>query len=94
MIISANARTQITLVDLAEIVYSAGGLELALSSQAAVQMDSEPWNQSTEVGSPAGTRPTTPVSLYQTNAVCFKILRFVNWERVRSGAVSYMAVNY
>jgi HK97 family phage major capsid protein len=94
MIISKNAGARIVLADLNEVGYAAGGLEIALSSQAAVQMDDAPTNQSTNVGSPEGTSPTSVVSLFQANATAFRVTRFLNWEVVRSGAVTHMTVAY
>lgn len=43
-------------------------------------------------GSPAAPVPTTVVSLYQTNSVCFRAWRFLNWTVARSGAVVYASL--
>jgi hypothetical protein len=89
VIVNPNIGNQIVLADLAEVAYAAGDLEMDLAEQAAVQMDDAPTNASSPV--PVAT---SLVSLWQTNSVALKVLRFANWQVVRGGAVAYMPVTF
>ena len=79
---------QITLVDFSEIAYAASPLELDLSEQASVEMESAPTN-AVLGGSPLAPIPTETVSLFQSNSTAFRCWRFLNWSVCRSGAVVY-----
>lgn len=79
-ITSAAVSTTITLIDPAQVlVADDGGGALEVSRQASVEMETAP-------GSPA----TTLVSLWQNNLACLKLSRYVNWQRVRDGAVQIL----
>lgn len=82
---------QLTLVDLPEVAFVDTSIDVEASQSATVQMENRPSNASANDGSPAGPTPTTLVSLYQTNSVGVKALRFVNWA-VRSGSVAYLTL--
>jgi hypothetical protein len=87
LILSANSPQQITLVDAAHVLYSdTGGVDLSISTQAAIQMDS------------AHTDPavaaTVFVALYQRNLWAVKVLRWIAWLRALSGSVAHMMVAY
>lgn len=61
-----------------------GGFELALSTEASLQMDNAPSMDS--------TTPTASqlVSMFQTNSAAFRAERALNWSRRRASAVAYM----
>lgn len=61
-----------------------GGLTVDASREASIQMLDNPTNNAA-----AGT-PTTMVSMFQTNSVAIKAVRFINWKKRRSTAVSYI----
>jgi hypothetical protein len=81
---------QVTLADLAQIPYAAGPLELDLSEEATLEME-DPTTNAVADGSPDAPVPTQVVSLYQANAVAFKISRLSNWLAT-SGSVAYTVV--
>ena len=82
----------VTLADLSAIAYAAGPLEVTRSEQATVEMDSAPSN-AVAGGSPAAPVPTQTVSLWQNNAIAFKLSRFLSWSVVRDTAVVTMTLN-
>lgn len=61
-----------------------GGMDVSVSREAALQMDDAPTN---DTPTPTGTSLT---SLWQTESVGIKLVRFVNWKRRRSTAVGYI----
>lgn len=64
-----------------------GGVDLAVSTEASIQMDSAP-------DSPA-TASTVTVSAFQYNMVFIRAERYITWTKRRSGAVQYInAANY
>ena len=87
-IVNPNVGNQIVLADLAEVAYAAGALEVDLAEGAAVEMRDDPAGSAT---TPTGT---SLVSLWQTNSVALKTLRFANWQVVRGASVSYMPVTF
>lgn len=60
-----------------------GGIELAMSTEASLQMDSAPDNPTTAT--------TVLVSLWQRNLVGFRCERTINWARRRPSAVAYLS---
>ena len=85
IIISANSPNQITLADAAEILYAdEGDTEVSVSREATIEMLDSPTNNS------ATATPTTLVSMFQSNSAALNIIRWVNWEVARDGAVSFM----
>jgi hypothetical protein len=60
-----------------------GGIEIDVSREASLQMDSAP-------DSPE-TASTIAVSLWQHNMVAFKAERFINWKKRRAEAVQYIS---
>jgi hypothetical protein len=89
MILSGNSPEQIALVDAAEIAYAdEGDFEIDVSREATIEMLDNPTNNAA-----TGTG-TTMVSMFQANSTCFKVMRWVNWEVVRTGAVSYMEITF
>lgn len=61
-----------------------GGLTIDASREASIEMLDNPTNDAA-----AGT-PTTMVSMFQTNSVAIKAVRFMNWKKRRSTAVQYI----
>jgi len=61
-----------------------GAVSVEASREASLEMDSAP------VGSSAAPTPATLVSMWQTNSIALKAERFINWAKLRAGAVVYM----
>lgn len=59
-----------------------GGIDLSMSTEASLQMDSAPDNPT--------TASTVMVSLWQRNLVGFRAERTINWARRRASAVAYL----
>lgn len=76
LIVLINAR-EILLADDGQVVIDA-------SAEASLEMLDNPTNNAA-----AGT-PTTMVSMYQTNSVALRAVRFINWAKRRSTAVQYI----
>jgi len=67
-----------------------GGVEIDISDQTALQMLDNPTNTST-----GSTTATTMVSMYQTESVAVKAVRYINWVKRRSAAAAFIqAANY
>ena len=87
VIVSSNSPAQITLVDAAAILLADdGGFDVGVTKEATPQMDSAPMSP------PDATVVNRP--LWQQNEVAVKAIRWINWLRAATGAVSYMAVSY
>lgn len=65
-----------------------GGIQIAMSDQASLLMDSAPTMDS--------TTPTAAqlVSMFQTNSVAFLVERFINWQKRRAQAVVWATVTW
>lgn len=65
-----------------------GGVQVSVSDQASLIMDSAPSGNS--------TTPTAAqmVSMWQTNSVAFLVERFLNWQKRRTQAVAWSHVNW
>jgi HK97 family phage major capsid protein/HK97 family phage prohead protease len=65
-----------------------GGIQVQVSDQASLQMDSAPTQNS--------VTPTasTVVSMFQTNSVAFLVERFLNWQKRRAQAVVWAEVDW
>lgn len=59
-----------------------GGIDISMSTEASLQMDSEPDNPT--------TASTVMVSLWQRNLVGFRAERTINWARRRNSAVAWL----
>ena len=59
-----------------------GGIDISMSTEASLQMDSTPDNPT--------TASTVMVSLWQRNLVGFRAERTINWARRRDSAVAYL----
>jgi hypothetical protein len=91
-LICANAPAkQITLCDLQEVAFASGPLDAELSTEATLEMESEP-TSSISAGSPAAPVATEVISLFQSNSAAYKLSRSLNWQVVRDGAVAFMVL--
>ncbi|WP_312288803.1 phage major capsid protein [Stutzerimonas nitrititolerans] len=73
----------VALVNASDIyVGDEGGIDLSMSTEASLQMDSAPDNPTTAT--------TVMVSLWQRNLVGFRAERAINWARRRASAVAYL----
>lgn len=76
--------TVVALVNAGDIYLAdEGGIELAMSTEASLQMDNAPDNPTTAT--------TVLVSLWQRNLVGFRAERTLNWARRRPSAVAYLS---
>lgn len=73
---------RITAFDAAQLMIGDAGLEVDVTDQADLLMDSEPDSP------PTGSN--VMVNLWQHNLVAFKATRFVNWQWCKSGAVAFI----
>ena len=77
----------IALINAPEILLADDGeVTISTSSEASIQMLDNPTNQST-----GGTAPTTVVSMFQTNSLAIKAVRFINWAKKRATAAQFIA---
>jgi hypothetical protein len=79
---SEAAGGTVVMLDPAGVLYADGGIEIGLSEAASLQMSDTPDNPSTAT--------TVNVSMFQTNAVAYRIERFLNFQAL-TGAVRYLA---
>jgi HK97 family phage major capsid protein/HK97 family phage prohead protease len=83
VIVSNNVGNRVILVHAPSILYAdEGGVQIDVSREASVQMDSAP-------DSPA-TATTVLVSLWQNNLVGLRAERMITWKRARTAAVRYI----
>lgn len=76
----------IILVNAPEILFADdGGVTIDASREASIQMLDNPTNDSS-----GSTAATTMVSMFQTNSVAIKAVRFINWKKRRSTAVAFI----
>ncbi len=84
VVVSNNVGNRIILVHAPSILYAdEGGVQLDVSREASVQMDSAPSNPSDAT--------TVLVSFWQRNLVGLRAERMINWTRARSAAVTYIS---
>ena len=65
-----------------------GGIQVSVSDQATLQMDTAPTQDSVTPTASAG------VSMFQTNSVAFLVERILNWQKRRAGSVAWAYVNW
>lgn len=73
----------IVAINAPEVLLAEGGVEIDISREASLQMDSAP-------DSPE-TASTILVSLWQRNMVALRAERFITWKKRRTGAVQYIS---
>ena len=84
VVVSNNMAAIVALVHAPSILYAdEGGVQIDVSREASVQMDSAP-------DSPA-TATTVLVSLWQNNLVGLRAERMITWKRARTAAVRYIS---
>jgi HK97 family phage major capsid protein len=77
-------------IDGAKIVLADdGGVEIATSNLAAVELDSAPSARATVPVAAANV-----VSAYQTHATLLRVVRFQNWQRAAASGVSWMTSTF
>jgi HK97 family phage major capsid protein/HK97 family phage prohead protease len=82
---SPDSGHMVILAKASDILFAdEGAVEIDASREASVQMLDNPTNASSD-----GT-PTTMVSMFQTNSVAIRAVRFINWKKRRSTAVAYI----
>jgi hypothetical protein len=76
---------------IADEIYLAdeGGVSIEMSTEASVEMATDPTNAISDLASPPQPVETTQVSLWQTNSVGLKAERVITWRRKRTAAVVY-----
>jgi HK97 family phage major capsid protein/HK97 family phage prohead protease len=80
---SDSSGSLVALVNASDIYLGdEGGIDLSMSTEASLQMDSAPDNPTTAT--------TVMVSLWQRNLVGFRAERSINWARRRASAVAYL----
>ena len=77
--------TTVVLVNASDIYFGdEGGVDVAMSREASLEMDSAPTHNSTT------PTPAQLVSLFQTNSVAWRVERHLNWAKRRPGAVQML----
>ena len=77
----------IALINAPEILLADDGqVTISTSSEASIQMLDNPTNEST-----GGTVATAMVSMFQTNSLAIKAVRYINWAKRRATAASWIA---
>jgi len=83
VICSAAAGTTITAVKQSRILYADGGLDLSISKNATVQMDSAPMTPPDQT--------VVYVPLWANNQVGFRTIRYANWKKAEATAASLVS---
>lgn len=76
---SRAAGEHLILIDAAELVVSDNGLEVTLSTETSIQMDSGP-----------SASPSNVVSPFQTNAAALKFVRYLHWQLMHDDAIAFL----
>ena len=84
LLVSPGAGNRLILIDAAEIAHNDDGLEVESSNVASVELLDNPTNNSA-----TGTG-TALVSAWQTGMLIVKLIRFVNWQKLRGDAVGFI----
>lgn len=82
---SPDSGNMIILAKAGDILFAdEGQVTIDASREASIQMLDNPTNDTTT------PTPTSMVSMFQTNSVAIRAVRFVNWKKRRSTAVTYI----
>lgn len=85
VIVSNYLGDYVALVNAEDVWFAdEGGVEIAMSTEASLEMDSAPVHNSDT------PTPAQLVSMFQTNSAAFRAERTVNWARRRASAVAWM----
>ena len=77
----------IALINAQEVLLADDGqVTISTSTEASIQLLDDPTNQST-----AGTVATAMVSMFQTNSLAIKAVRYINWGKRRANAASWIS---
>lgn len=79
----------LALIDFGAVTVSVGDIDVMVSEQSAIEMESGP-SGDVAVGSPVAPVPTSLVSLWQNDATGLRVTRVVNWTARPGCAVYYM----
>lgn len=92
VITSQYVPSGVVIAAVASEIYLAddGGVSVALSREASLEMDSTPSSMINDGSSPPVSVEATMVSMFQTNSVAIRAERMINWRRRRTAAVSYL----
>lgn len=83
VIVSNYVGNYLALANAEDIHYGdEGGIDIAMSTEASLEMDSDPSHNSD------GPEPAELVSMFQTNSVAFRAERTMNWSRRRPTAAA------
>ena len=87
---TATAGAVVALVNASDIYLADdGGISIDISTEASLEMDNEPTNDSVT------PTETTLVSMFPTNSVAFLAERTINWKARRTSAAAYLhSVNW
>lgn len=90
VIVSQYVGNRLVLVNAPDIYLADdGGVAVDMSSEASLEMESEP------TGDSMTPTPVEMVSMFQTNSVAIRAERWINWKRRRTAAVAVISgVNY
>ena len=65
-----------------------GGVNVAMSNQASLEMNDNPAMMANSSASPPTIMASSVISMFQTNCVAIRAERFINWSRRHDAAVS------
>ena len=95
VMLSSTSPQQVALIDFGEVTFNESGIDVDRAEHASLEMSDAPSNAALSPGSPSDDPvPTQLVSLWQSNLVALRVSRFLDWQVVRTGAVSYMQTSY
>jgi HK97 family phage prohead protease len=81
----------VALVNASDIWFAdEGGIEIDVSTEASVQLDTAPTNAGVSGAGNDSNTPTTLVSFWQDNLVGFRAERTLTWQRRREDGVAYL----
>ena len=84
VIVSQTVGDRLIVLDASQIlVADDGGIEVSITNDALVQMDSSPADPTINT--------TVLISLFQANLIGLRITRFINWKRAATTAVRYIS---
>jgi HK97 family phage major capsid protein len=92
LVASAGAGDRVVAIDAAGVVVTDLGVELDAADAATLEMTTTPSNTPGGAGSPEAPVARSMVSLWQTNSIAIKAVRFVNWVH-RADAVAYLELS-
>lgn len=91
VLVSNHIGTGVVIAFAADEVYLAdeGGISMEMSTEASLEMATDPTNAITDLASPPQPVETTQVSMFQTSSVALKIERTLTWRKRRAAGAVY-----